>query len=231
MTRLDRLTAAAKAVLDNADLRGLTRPEEGEDFHREWNTLKAVLQESATQKKSVSFVAITPDELSQLQAALDITPDTLTATLDHGYAHKPIEVYDEDSDGTWFVLGMEYGPTHVIRARNETDAYDIWLDLLPAIPAEDLHEAYNAYDKLREHLTSLGHEDTQHLRDFCNRYAPLYFAIDANHSGAWDRWELDEAYHYQPNATGTGIVHTGHDAWLNTLDDYGREILFTGTAT
>lgn len=129
---------------------------------------------------------------------------------------RPIEFYDEYGDGgDYFLFGFEYGPTLLVRARTINDAFDVLIDELPPVPLGEIHEAYNAFDKLLKHMVSKGHDNDRNLRDFCNRWCRFYFQADTKKTGqsVWDRWELDESYAYQPNATGSGIVYVGHYLW------------------
>jgi hypothetical protein len=133
-----------------------------------------------------------------------------------------VEYYGNDAigDGMMFLFGFEYGPTHLICADSEHVAYDIWLDLLKPVPLDEIHEAYNAFDKLLDYMCNKGYENDRHLHSFCNRWGRYYFQVDtkdANMTGAWDRWELDEAYQYQPNATDSGIVYVGHYQWYRMI--------------
>ena len=134
---------------------------------------------------------------------------------------RPVKFYDEyGNDGDYFLFGFEYGPTLLVRAKNEYDAYEVFLDELPPVPMDEIHEAYYAFDKLLEHMISMGHEHDYQLRCFCNRWCKFYFEADtrdANMTGAWDRWELDESYQYQSNSTGSGIVNVGHYEWMREI--------------
>lgn len=133
---------------------------------------------------------------------------------------RPVKFYDEYGDGgDYFLFGFEFGPTLLVRAKNEHDACEVFLDELPPIPLDEIHEAYNAFDKLLEHMISKGHEYDNQLRCFCNRWCRFYFQSDTKSGDetVWDRWELDESYRYQPNSTGTAIVHVGHYEWMREI--------------
>jgi len=110
-----------------------------------------------------------------------------------------------------FVLGNEYGYTHLVHSQHESDAHSAWLDTCTTIEPSEVPEAYNAYDKLLERMEAKGHENDGQLRDFCNRWAGYFYHADTNEGNNWDSWDLDEAYQYQSNSTGTGIVNIGHN--------------------
>jgi len=81
------------------------------------------------------------------------------------------------------------------------------------IDPSELPEAYNAVDKVLDFMKAKGHENNSQLRGFCTRWADFFFYADtkdANFTGTWDCWELDEAYQMQSNSTGTDIVNVGH---------------------
>lgn len=136
------------------------------------------------------------------------------------------DIYDERYYSL-YAIGHEFGVTDIYLVSCEQDAMDQWLDDQPTIPVDEIHEAYNAYDHLRAHLKNKGHEDTQQLRNFCNRYASVYFDIESqNHDVRYKAWDLDEAYQLQPNATGTGIVNVGHYQTLFEVDPEDLEFDF-----
>jgi hypothetical protein len=148
----------------------------------------------------------------------------------HHEGRYKVKFYDEsyDMDGTFYLCGHEYGATHLICANNESDAYEAWIDLLPTIPPSDVHEAHNSYDKLVDFMVAKGHENDGKLRDFCCRWSGFYFDVDtrdANQTGAWDRWDLDEAYRMQSNCTDTGIVYIGHNEWMDEIDPSMIEVV------
>lgn len=136
-----------------------------------------------------------------------LDPDELTLSFcyaDHDRAaRRPIRYYD-DGYGPLWILRDTCGIVGIVRCQTYEDAYEIAGDeFRTPIAPEDIPEAYGAYDHLRDYLVSQGHEDTYDLRDFANRYAPIYFDIvKANDNCP----ELIEGYEYQSNATGTGIV-------------------------
>jgi hypothetical protein len=162
-----------------------------------------------------------------LKDALDVRQnpedfDFFVVDDNHYEGRYRVEFHDEsyDMDGTFYLLGMEYGATHLICANNESDAHECWIDLLKPIPMDEIHEAYNAFDKLVDFMVAKGYDNDYQLRRFCSSWAKFYFDADtkdANNTGAWDRWELDEAYQYQSNATDSGIVNVGHYSWMNEI--------------
>lgn len=163
-----------------------------------------------------------------LSDALDVREnpehfDFFVVDDNHYEGRYKVEFYDESygMDGTFYLLGFEFGATHLICANNESDAYECWVDLLPPVPMDEIHEAYNAFDKLVEYMEAKGYENDYQLRRFCSEWCRYYFEVDtkdANSTGAWDRWELGESYRYQSNSTDSGIVHVGHYEWMNEID-------------
>jgi len=117
-----------------------------------------------------------------------------------------------------FVVGNEYGYTHLIHAQHDCDAYIAAVDEMRTVEPNEVHEAYNSFDKLLERMESLGYEDNQQLRGFCNRWAQFYFEASTKIEGAFDNWELDESYQYQSNSSGTGIVNVGHYLHMREID-------------
>ena len=120
-------------------------------------------------------------------------------------------------NATLYVCGHEYGYTHVIHADGECDAHSAWCDSLTPVPADEVPEAYNASDRLLEHMTSLGHEEDYALRAFCDKWAAFYFKVCTQQCEDIENWDLDEAYQYQSNATGSGIVYMGHCAHMRAI--------------
>jgi hypothetical protein len=111
--------------------------------------------------------------------------------------NSALRIYD-DSFGEFFVVGDEYGPTHVIRAHSVHSALDIWADEQPSIPVEDVPEAY-------------GFDSEDELRAFEER-------------GEYP--ELADGYAYQENHDGgSGIVNVGYYQWIVPLDAANRERL------
>jgi len=113
-----------------------------------------------------------------------------------------------------YVFGHEYGPTHMICAPNESDAYGIWLDVQPTISHDDLDDAYGFSCRASYNLYC-------RLRDDENNDVNLMLArklgeleevsFDSSDVESWPN--LVEGYDYQPNASGTGIVDVGHYLW------------------
>lgn len=164
-------------------------------------------------------------KLSEFHKLANTSSHKLKFTLDN----RELKLIDDYGfpDGKLFIVGREYGPEYIVCARTESDAFEAWVDSIPPIPLEEVHEAYNAFDKLVEYLESKGHENNYATRCFASRWAKTFFQIDtrnANYTGAWDRWEIDEAYHYQSNATDSGIVNLGHYAWIRNADEFDIEV-------
>lgn len=138
-------------------------------------------------------------------------------SCDGGYTWTNVKVYD-DNLGKWYVWSREYGPEYVVRANGECSAREIVIDELATIPVNEVHKAYNSFDKFVEFMEAKGHDNNLALRKFCTRYDDLYLRIathNANSTGVWDDWELDEEYQYQSNSTDSGIVYIGHYEWLS----------------
>lgn len=97
--------------------------------------------------------------------------------------------HHDSFQGSLWVVGNEFGPTMVVRARSFDGAWNVMLDETPAIDPEDVPEAYGF--------------DSQ---------AALDAAVNASEDGFVD---LIEGYEYQPNGSGgTGIVDVGHYVWI-----------------
>lgn len=132
---------------------------------------------------------------------------------DREYSVKAYQVAEGiEWDEKVYLISHEYGPNSIVFADNESNAYEIWVDNQNTIEQDEVHEAYGAYDALREHMASLGHEDTVYLRRFCINWAPIYFKIMAPKATQDDDpcSSLIEGYEYQSNSTDTGIVEVGH---------------------
>jgi hypothetical protein len=102
--------------------------------------------------------------------------------------HK-VELIDDwgGFDETILVIGNEFGFTHVITGRTESDAYEAYLDECETIPESELWEAY-------------GFESSKEFDD-------------AFESEKGDR-DLADGYQYQSNSSGTGIVSVGiYETW------------------
>jgi hypothetical protein len=141
-------------------------------------------------------------------AAIDPSELVLSFTHNPGYAKYPIRYYD-DGIGKLWIFRNTCGIVGIVRAQDEGSAYVIVRDEFDKpIPADELHEAYGAFDKLLESLQERGYENTLELRRKVSRLTPLYFRLISQNeeliqSGGL---ELIEGYEYQSNATGTGIV-------------------------
>lgn len=178
-------------------------------------------------RTQTQFADLSPDDLDALCKYMDASPDELTGKLLHSSSDQQtnVKVIDDCGDESpcrincWYVFGHEYGATHVIRARGESSAYEIWVDEQLTIAPDEVHEAYGAFDKLVKWLVARGHEETSTLRGFANRYASLFFtmSIAKGADNVWDEWPLLEGYEMQSNSTDTGIVNVGHYAWYHEL--------------
>src|SRR5690606_16640532 len=77
--------------------------------------------------------------LTLWRADMELKDDTeLVAAWNHGYR---VKVYD-DGWGPLWIFGEEFGPTMIIRAQSWEMAWEIALDELPEILAEEIPEAY-----------------------------------------------------------------------------------------
>ena len=169
------------------------------------------------------FRNLTPAQLDELVRRYDYGLPTITSAR----VRRPVRYYEwrdvkvcDDSFGPWYVWGREYGPEYLVRAQSESDAIGIIYDELPAIAQDDVHDAYNAFDKLVSHLVGKGHERSYQLRSFCSRWSDMFFRITPS-----IMWDLGEVYQYQDNSTGTGIVEVGHYEWVNNT---GWDIRLSG---
>lgn len=124
-----------------------------------------------------------------MQATIKSDTEILSCTV-----HGNDLIIAEAFDGPVWVLTHEFGAWAVTCALSFESALEAFLDELPAVPADELHEAYG--------LDSI--EELQAL----DRAA-------RDGSGQWP--ELEPGYSYQGNATGTGVVYLG-DYWqINPL--------------
>lgn len=99
---------------------------------------------------------------------------------------------------TLWVFGREWGPDALVGALGCDAAYEKWLDEQPAIPEDEIPEAYGFYgDNAKQDLEQV-----------------LWGATE----GLCDYPELMEGYAYQPNAgQGSGIVDVGHYLWFREV--------------
>ena len=157
------------------------------------------------------------------------------AFIQRDYTREPaqLSVYD-DCFGDLFVYGQEYGPTLLIRAHGESNAYEIAIDESRTIEDDDVIEAYGFYtteNKGVQYLCS-DHEEIGISTDlpWCNGARLLvgtFLTVKdvLEHVGELvERYELAlvEGYQYQSNASGTGIVCTGHYEWMVSLESYNQ---------
>lgn len=188
----------------------------------------------------LAFENLSAKELDEMCHNEEASVDECTAKVMHSSSdHETIVKVIDDCgneepyrNNRWCIFGHEFGATHLIRARGESSAYEIWIDEQAPIENSEISEAYNAFDKLVAWLEERGHENTSTLRHFANRWASLFFDISVRNSGDddtfWDNWPLDEAYQQQSNATGCGIVNVGHYAWMETLAASNYTAKFSG---
>jgi hypothetical protein len=107
--------------------------------------------------------------------------ELVSATNVHG---REIEIACSSfMDATIWVYSSDFGPSLVVVADTFDDAYETMLDASPTVPQDELHEAY-------------GLSSDQ-------------WSSDAGASCS-DFPDLIEGYHYQPNASDTGVVAVGH---------------------
>jgi formylmethanofuran dehydrogenase subunit E-like metal-binding protein len=135
------------------------------------------------------------------------TPDTLI--------HHQVKVDESalDFDDKAYIIWNEFGPVMLVFASHESEAWEVYVDCCEPVPYDQVHEAYGAYDALRDHMIkNLFYEDTYELRNFCNRWARTYYNIMAPKAEHDDDpcSSLIEGYEYQSNSTDSGIVETGH---------------------
>lgn len=97
-----------------------------------------------------------------------------------------------------FLVGHEFGPTHLVTADSLADAEDAYLDQAETIPDADMWEAYGFKDKVtfEQWYTTPGGEDR----------------------------DLTDGYRWQPNFTGTGIVHVGLYYWIERVHLHSLEL-------
>lgn len=105
-----------------------------------------------------------------------------------------INDYGDGLSGKLFLIGHEFGPTHLVNAENMSDAEDAYLDDAETIPDEDMWEAYG-FNSYAEY--SLWNETPKE-------------------DGEADR-DLTDGYRWQPNFTGTGVVQVGIYYWIKRV--------------
>lgn len=158
------------------------------------------------------------------------SPEEFTFTLDG----REIPRFYND-DGTvngktrFYAAGFEFGATHVIACDSFETAWTTWVDELPAIPEEELIEAYGPdsgeyrgksfydmaiemYQKEQECLPR-GNQSWDEVRAIARRMLESYMVEGKRYP------ELVEGYEHQSNATGTGVVATGYYAWMREVSD------------
>ena len=172
-----------------------------------------------------------------MDATLNITskgidPDSLSLSF-HDKWGSPIQ-YVDDGNGKVYAYSDQCGLRMVVRAYSDSDAIDVVYDSLPTVPPEELHEAYGFYLMrnvewhkpkdtpcrwyvLSDHdehgeivsaevLKCIGDRQSIGSADTEEQARELALAYIQKHE-----IDLVEGYHYQSNASGTGIV---------SVDDY-----------
>lgn len=152
--------------------------------------------------------------------------DTDSYTIKHeGHTIKLIDDYGMScgSNTEWFLIGHEFGATHLVHAKGFDSAYDAWLDEQPTIPRNKLIEAYGPEGTPNGSFLDMAHDEAR------GETVPFPSAewrvkIEAIHKRAEEMLkacecpELIEGYAYQSNATGTGIVSVGDYVWCREID-------------
>ena len=111
-----------------------------------------------------------------------------------------VETWD---DHLW-ALCDEFGPRVFVTADTFENAWEEAVDALPAIPADEVHEAYG-FDTDEELAAAASKADRRE-----NESPGTY----GEQRGEDQTPSLAEGYEYQSNATGTGIVWVGYHATL-----------------
>jgi hypothetical protein len=132
-----------------------------------------------------------------------------------------------------WAYGHEYGYSHLVHCQNEGNGYSAHIDESPTIDENEVHEGYGLYLMQACHWNELestapwyilsdvaGHGETVSAEvlkctgdrqaiggSFDTKEAAIEFASEYARD---NEFELIEGYEYQSNASGTGIVNTGH---------------------
>jgi hypothetical protein len=131
----------------------------------------------------------------------------------HSRAIARVEFIDEGWNGCpLFLLGHEFGPTHLIRASSFDDAWEAWVDSQNTVAEDDLWEAYgfDSEDSYKAFNLLFG----QDLKEQAWVIAKADGIEGCGVTVPNDYPLLAEGYEYQSNASGTGIVEVGHYAWV-----------------
>lgn len=142
-----------------------------------------------------------------------------------GHTWRELPVVD-DGWGQLYLAGMEYGAMHLIRATSWESAYEAWVDELPPVPDDEIHEAYglNSAEELAAIVAVIEDSATDAQR------RTVQAILDSNRYMEWNGNKPEsvddvieyplpiEGYRYQSNATGTGIVNVGHYEWLRKVN-------------
>lgn len=134
------------------------------------------------------------------------------------------------TNGSFFVVGNEFGATHLIHASSYEDAWDAWLDEQPTIAEDGLIEAYSPGNEKGSFLDEAidvypGRSEGRWTEeDWTKIRASAKAALDAMASaasgpqGSGEYPELVEGYEFQSNTSGTGVVDVGHYTTINEAD-------------
>lgn len=147
-------------------------------------------------------------------------PSEYEITID-GHAVTFIDDYGLScgSNGEFFVIGHEFGASHLVHASGFDSAWEAWLDEQETIPEDKIAEAYGLHDEFREEYQKADPAPAWHDRDAYTAWKARFdAACKAELSREGAEYELIEGYEYQSNFTGTGIVNVGHYAWGNEAD-------------
>ncbi len=139
-----------------------------------------------------------------------------------------------DTDTKWFVAGFEFGVSWLIavpayRGDGFEAAWGAWVDSLPAIPVEELPEAYGpegtpdgsfldmAFAAARE--TSPGYGSAAWDAHIAAIEAHAKRMLESYTDENPDKYpDLIEGYENQDNSSGTGVVSMGHYAHMSEAD-------------
>lgn len=141
-----------------------------------------------------------------------------------GHAWRNLPVIDEGC-GRLYLAGMEYGAMHLIRATSWESAYEAWVDELPPVPDDEIHEAYglNSAEEMAAIVAVIEDNATREQR------RTVQAILNSSRYMEWNGPKPEsvddvieyplpiEGYQYQSNATGTGIVNVGHYEWLRPI--------------
>ena len=131
---------------------------------------------------------------------------------------EKVQFLDPGSPGDrLFVMGEQFGVTHLILAGCMEDAYDEWMDSQPTIPASELWQAH-------------GFSSPETYQEFCRLFEMQHkeeaWAIaksEGIEGGSVtvpeDFPALIEGFEYQPNFSGTGVVNVSEYLWIHLFKE------------